>query len=154
LGKDALVLSVKIRHHALIIELLDEWWAEAGMIGFVPRCRAYRTSSGSFENQQIQEVSIEEVGPVCRSSGVGIFNDSSEGMSARERVVSILRGFRLNAVIPRVEIVESLRSSAHRYKLVHGAHRFYCSLAAGFTHVPTVRGFDWESLSPSDKGRD
>ncbi len=54
------------------------------MIGFVPRCRAYRASSGSFENQQIQEVSIEEVGPVCRSSGVGIFNDSSECLHANE----------------------------------------------------------------------
>jgi hypothetical protein len=135
-----------ITHHGLTIELLDEWWAEAGMIGFVPNFKAYRPDQSLFENQQIQDVCIDDVGPVCRSSGVGIFNDSSEGISARERVVSILRGFRSGAALPPVKIIENQQGHPHLYKLVDGTHRFYCSLAAGFTHVPAVRGFDWASL--------
>jgi len=38
-------------------------------------------------------------------SGSRIFNDSEEGGSARERVLRILRGFRLDNAIPPVEIV-------------------------------------------------
>lgn len=80
------------------------------------------------------EVRIEEVGPGYRNPGVGIFSDSEEGGTARERVLRILRAFRLDNAISPVEIVEG--QYAYRYKLVHGAHRFYCSLAAGYTSVP------------------
>jgi hypothetical protein len=34
----------------------------------------------------------------------------------------------------------------HKYTLTAGAHRFYCSLAVGFTAVPAVQGFDWSTL--------
>lgn len=98
-----------------------------------------------------EELSLVTVIPYDRSAimaasksadtGVGIFNDSEEEGTARERVLRILRGFRLDNAIPPVEIVEG--QHPHRYKLTHGAHRFYCSLAAGFTSVPTIEGFDW-----------
>ena len=79
-----------------------------------------------------------------------IFNDNEEA-SARERVVSVLRGFRSGAAIPPVKIVEAGAEYGYRYKLVDGAHRFYCALAVGFTHVPTVRGFDWGALDRDDR---
>ena len=73
--------------------------------------------------------------------GVGIFNDSEEeGCSARERVVRVLRGFRFDNAIPPVEIVEGQAGYPYRYKLVHGAHRLYCWLAAGFKCVLTIKG--------------
>jgi hypothetical protein len=129
---------MKLTHHGLRFELPDEWWIEAEMTGFVPRAATYRVDHNLFEN--VREVRIEEVGPGHRNPGVGIFNDS-EGSTARERVLRILRGFQLDDAIPPVEIVEG--QYPYRYKLVHGAHRFYCSLAAGFTSVPTIEGFDW-----------
>jgi len=92
--------------------------------------------------QNVREAPLEDVGPVSRNSGVGIFNDSEEEGSARERVVRILRGFRFDNAIPPVEIIEGQTGYPYRYKLVHGAHRFYCSLAAGFKCVPCIEGFD------------
>ena len=131
---------MQLTHHGLQIEMPDDWWTEAGMEGFAPTFTAYRVNQRLFLNAR--EVSIKEIGPVVRGPGVGIFNDSEEEGSARERIVRILRGFRFDNAIPPVEIVEGQLGFAYRYKLVHGAHRFYCSLAAGFKNVPTIRGFD------------
>ena len=111
------------------------------MRGFVPAFTAYRVNHSFFKN--VREVPIKDVGPVSRNPGVGIFNNcEEEGCSARERVVRILRGFRFDNAIPPVEIVEGQAGYPYRYKVVHGAHRFYCSLAAGFTCVPSIEGFD------------
>lgn len=110
------------------------------MRSFVPTFTAYRVSQRLFPNAR--EVLIKDVGPVSRNPGVGMFNDSAEEGSARERVVRILRGFRFDDAIPPVEIVEAHAGRPYRYELVHGAHRLYCSLAAGFKCVPTIDGFD------------
>ncbi len=132
---------MKFTHHGLQIEIPDDWWTEAGMRGFVPVFTAYRVNHSLFKN--VREVPIKDVGPVVsRNSGVGIFNDSEEEGSARERVLRILRGFRFDNAIPPVEIVAGQAGYLYRYKLVHGAHRFYCSLAAGFSCVPSIEGFD------------
>jgi hypothetical protein len=128
-------------HHDLNIELDDAWWAEAQMAGFVPLSRAYRVDVAGAKRQRIVEARIDEVGPVRRNPGIGIFNKNDE-MTARERVLRILNGFRSNAAIPPIELVDAPAGSPFRYKLTAGTHRLYCSLAAGFTHVPAVEGFD------------
>lgn len=130
---------MKLMHHELQIELPDDWWVEAGMASFVAGSRAYRT------DRKCSEASLDDVGPVHRAPGISIFNDSSDEGSAHERVIRILRGFRSGETIPPVQIVEGHAGYPYRYKLTHGVHRFYCSLAAGFTHVPWVKGFDWDS---------
>lgn len=109
------------------------------MIGFKPTSKAYRT------DEDCNEASIEDVGPVSRVSGIGIFNDGDEG-STRDRVIRILQGFRLGEAIPPVSIIAGHACYPHRYKLTHGVHRLYCSLAAGFTHVPWVEGVDFQKL--------
>ncbi|MCZ6625242.1 MAG: ParB/Srx family N-terminal domain-containing protein [Deltaproteobacteria bacterium] len=130
-------------HYGLKFELRDDWWVEAGMVGFDVQDSAYKVNLNAFPN--VYSVSIKEVGPVHREGGV--FKDDNEtGLSAKERVTRILRWFREDVAIEPVEVVKLLPSDPYRYKLVHGAHRFYCSLAAGFTHVPAVDGFDWASL--------
>jgi hypothetical protein len=130
---------MKLTHHGIDIgELPDDWWAEAGMVSFVPTSKSYCVEQSAHE--EIREVSIGDVGPVLRKP---IFRDGGEGEgTARERVIAILRRFRSGQRVHPVEIVEARSEWQHRYKLVHGAHRFYCSLAAGFTHVPAVKGFD------------
>ena len=132
---------MKLKHHELTVLLSDDWWAEAGMVGFKAFSAAYRSDPGAFRERRIFEVRIDDIGPVQRAPNVGIFNDSPKA-TARERVVSILQGFRSGAAIPPVEVVEAAGSGAHPYKLVHVSHRLYCSLAAGFTHVPAVEGID------------
>src|SRR5437667_8912654 len=86
---------MKFTHHGLQIELPDDWWTEAGMPGFVPVFKAYRVNHSLFQN--VREVPLEDVGPVSRNAGIGIFDDSEEEGSARERVLRILRGFRFDS---------------------------------------------------------
>jgi hypothetical protein len=112
------------------------------MDGFVPLTRTYLVNADAANGRKLFDIRIDEVRPVKRNPGVGIFNDNQEA-SARERVVSILRGFRTGSAIPPVEIVLEPPDSQFRYRLVAGVHRFYCSLAAGFSHVPAVEGFDF-----------
>lgn len=133
-------------HHGLHDKLSDDWWIEAGMVGFVPSSKAYRVKLCDSETRRVLEVRLDEVGPVRRNPGVSLFNDNGEGCSARERVVKILCGFRLSEPIPPVEVVLGGTEYGHRFKLVHGVHRFYCSLVAGYSHVPAVEGFDWATL--------
>jgi hypothetical protein len=132
---------MKFHHHGMEIELSDSWWVEAQMEGFVPIARAYNTDASSLRGRVAREISIQDVAPLVERRKIGIFRENEEAC-ARDRVVQILRGFRQGDLIPPVEIANC--DEPYKYKLVHGAHRFYCSLAVGFTHVPTVEGFDWE----------
>ena len=137
---------MKLFHHNLEIDLDDTWWAEAKMKNFIPKSSTYRVDLDATKGRPVFEININEVRPVKRNPGVGIFNDSVE-TSAKTRVVSILRGFVADEGIPPVEVVLEPSDSAYSYKLVAGVHRFYCSLAAGFSHVPAVEGFDINTLN-------
>ena len=108
------------------------------MEDFVPIRASYRGDPSAFPGREIAAVPINEVEPVSRQLSHGVFNDSPESGTARERVSSILRGFRSDSAIPPVEVVRIQGSGPCRYRLFHGAHRFYCSVAAGFSHVPAV----------------
>ncbi|MGD0210765.1 MAG: hypothetical protein ABSC14_07275 [Desulfomonilia bacterium] len=136
---------MKFHHHDLEIELDDTWWEEADMKSFTPSTNAYYTNIEAADGKEIFTVKIVEVSPVRRNPGVGIFNNSAEA-TAKDRVISILTGFRTGSAIPPVEVVSEPEGSNFRYKLVHGTHRFYCSLAAGFSHVPAIKGFDINTL--------
>jgi hypothetical protein len=128
-------------HHDLTIELDDSWWAEAQMAGFVPTGVSYRVDLDAAKGGAVFEARIDEIGPVRRKAGVGIFNNN-EIKTARERVLCILKGLRTGAAIPPIELVDAPADSPFRYKLVAGTHRLYCSLAAGFSHVPAIEGLD------------
>ncbi len=135
-------------HHSLVFEdLKEKWRAEADMVGFVASRSSYRVDPNAFPGRKVYEVLIKDIGPVQRTLSTGPFNDDKEtGLSAKERVINILRGFRGDVAIPPVEVVKLPQGSPYKYKLTHGTHRLYCSLATGFTHVPAVDGFDWEIL--------
>ena len=75
---------MKLFHHNLEIELNDTWWAESKMKDFMPKSSAYRVDLNATKGLPVFEVSINEVRPVKRNPGVGIFNDSAEA-SANSR---------------------------------------------------------------------
>jgi hypothetical protein len=135
--------SMRFSHHDVSFELCEDWWHESDMDGFVRKARSYRTAPDPNKERPIFEVAIEDVGPLRRAS---IFKDDmeTERKTARERVLRLLKGFHADDAIPPVEVVEASPDYGYRYKLTHGAHRLYCSLAAGFTHIPAVKGFDWD----------
>jgi hypothetical protein len=112
------------------------------MTDFVPPSIAYRTNNSFSKGQEIRYISIQDVAPVRRS--IGSFHNG-EGLSARERVLRVLSDFLLECAIPPVEIIHA-QSGAYLYELTDGTHRLYCSLAAKFTHVPAIAGFDLKML--------
>ncbi len=132
---------MKVHHHDLEIELNDLWWFESGMHNFKPASSCYRVDTGSSKGEEIFVIKINDVMPVERSPGVDIFN-SNKTATAKERVTSIFNGFIYNAPIPPVEVVAEPDGSKFRYKLVNGTHRLYCSIFAGFSHIPAIKVFD------------
>jgi len=113
---------MKLTHHGIDIgELPDAWWAEAGMVGFVPTSKSY-----CFERSRpwkCREVSIVDVGLVLRNP---IFRDGGDGEgSARERAVRILRGFRLGQRTHPVEVVEGRRTWISVFRAVSQATRLH-----------------------------
>jgi len=132
---------MKVTHHEIEAELLDSWWSEAGMVGFVPVSSAFCVDLNGLIEQDIFEVHIPQISPVIRASGIGIFNTNYEA-TAQKRVVNILCAIRGNIPLPPVQVVAGKNDSLFRYKLTAGHHRLYCSIACGFTHIPAVLGFD------------
>ncbi|MFL6311905.1 MAG: hypothetical protein ACJ71W_07345 [Terriglobales bacterium] len=84
--------------------------------------------------------------PLLAAAEVSFVKGTPKGLTAKDRVLKILRGFLANEAIPPVEVVELLPPVApYRYKLTNGTHRFYLSIAAGFRQIPAVDGFDINS---------
>jgi hypothetical protein len=129
---------MKLCHHHLEIELDDTWWTEAGMDGFVPLKKAYIVNADAANGRKLFEIRIDDVKPVMRGPGVKIFR-------GKESVLSIFQGFVVGSAIPPIEIVFEPQGSKFRYELVNGTHRLYCSLAAGFSHVPAVEGIKFNA---------
>ena len=136
---------MKFCHQGISCEIDDAWLVKAGMVGFTPSTQAYPVPHCESVDGNFLEVATQDIQGVSeqRRQG-GIFRDSPEG-TAQDRVVRILQGFRLGDALPAVEVVKTSVTSP-RYKLTHGTHRLYCSVAVGFTHVPTLPGFDWDAM--------
>lgn len=128
---------MQLFHHDLAIDLEDEWWTKAGMLAFRPRGIAYR--SAATTRGQVGLIALSDVAPLLRRLSHGVFNNDAEtGLSAPERVHRILVALRDDVPLPPVELVRQAPGYPQPYRLAHGAHRFYCSLAAGFTHIPAI----------------
>ena len=129
-------------HKDIEYSLPDEWWTEAGMESYTATAQSFRAGPSPWPGLSTFQVAIDDVQPVVRQGTHGVFNDSPKSGTAHSRVVSILRGFRENSLIPPVEVARLATGADCRFKLIHGAHRFYCGVAAGFSHVPAVEVVD------------
>jgi hypothetical protein len=118
----------------------DGWWRENGMTTFMPDSRAYRAGAPEpdkgLETLPIVIVPLNVIEPLRRQLSHGVFNDGVR--PARERVREILIGFVDDDAVPPVEINRLPAGSPCMFKLSNGGHRFYCALAAGFSHIPAV----------------
>jgi hypothetical protein len=113
-------------------ELPDEWWNEAGMAGFSPGGRAYRSAADA------RLVSLRTIEPPFRFPERPL---DWRGFS-HERLVRVLSGIATDAEIEPVPVVELLPTDFPRrpfqYRVCDGLHRFYASVAAGFECLPVV----------------
>lgn len=111
-----------------VFEIPDEWWEEAAIRTFSPRATAYQYFARNAE--PVQLVSLDHIEPPIRDSGVA-------GLR-RERTVRLLRGFVAGDAIDLVPIDVPPGLRRFPYRVRDGYHRFYCSVAAGFTHLPCI----------------
>jgi hypothetical protein len=110
-------------------EIPDEWLAEAGVAGFVPDRVAYRSGSA-------QHALLTAVEPPPRLVGYPL---SWRGLD-QVRFIRILKWMVTNTEIEPVPVVAmpyvELGSSPYAFRVRDGVHRFYASVAVGFSHLP------------------
>lgn len=114
-------------------EIDGQWWSEAGMNGFCPRNKAFPQRGqwhwdGNIVFKIIPLLSIESP---KRAEGILLFK--------KDRMIRILEGIRNSAPIPPIEI-QTKETGDYPYTVHNGVHRFYASIAVGFTHVPAFIG--------------
>jgi len=129
-------------HNGVGYDLPDEWWAEAGMERFSPAADSCKAGPSEFPDLPVFSVAVSDVQPLQRPGSHGVFTDAGPGRregTARERVLRILRWFQEGTPVEPICVATLPEGASHKFELVHGAHRFYCSAAARFSHVPAVR---------------
>jgi hypothetical protein len=94
-------------------------------------------SAPSFEvvrkpNEPVIMARISMVAPTKRDPAV---KGLSEYGFAEQRMIDILRALREKTALPPIEVNQQ-SLSPHCYNLYHGFHRYYASIAAGFSHLP------------------
>jgi hypothetical protein len=102
-------------------EIEDDWLNEAGMHEFNPSARSYCPLQKNFS----KIISLPDIKPPTFPGRV--FD--------RDRTISILNAFKTDSPLPAIEVVKT-DNPDYDYEVRHGFHRFYTSVAAGFTAIP------------------
>jgi hypothetical protein len=108
-------------------EIPDEWWTFAEMDGF---------SDGEYypypvgQADKVQVVPIAEVQPPLRNKGVPPFK--------KYKMLPVLFAFASpECAMPAVEVT-ACSEGPYRYRVQNGYHRYYASVAVGFTQLPVT----------------
>ncbi len=106
----------------------DAWW------GFVEMDKWERISTyypyQHLERDEVEVVPMSEVEPPARSVGVPLLRKSG--------IVSVLFGFQHpDCRLPAVAVTR-LSQGPYRFRVLDGTHRFYASIAVGFTDLPVL----------------
>ena len=118
-------------------DLPDEWWAAAGMVGFVTSRTAYRCSAV----RRTMILRIDEIAVPPRGAGVPDFE--------RDRMLIVLDAIRHDVTLPPIEVVEAI-SDLYSHRLYHGHHRLAASIAVGFSLVPAVIARDLDEIKRAE----
>jgi hypothetical protein len=113
-------------HYPIEFEVPDEWLAMAGVQAFNPKSSAFLT----FPNPECLLVAIAGVEPPIRNEGVDGLQES--------RAVSILQAMVSSQHLPAIEVHENKLSDLYRFSVYDGYHRYYLSIALGFTMLPVL----------------
>lgn len=120
------------------VKIPDDWLVEAGLIGFRPDREMYRVD-GEATAIPLAEIMPPQRGPAHMLDACGF---------GRARMVKVLREIVAGDEIWPVLVdrlpaadeagIPAAGTTPYRYSVSHGYHRFYASIAAGFTHLPCV----------------
>jgi hypothetical protein len=137
----------KFEHSGVVFDIPAQWWVDTGMVGFKPSERWYRPGPSepgfSLEEGPILILRIGDVAPP------EVDLDSSGMLRGTTEVLRLLRSIRRGDAIPPIQVVKLRPGTTHTHRILHGAHRFYCSVGAGFSHVPAI---EVKALLPETRG--
>ena len=102
-----------------------EWLTEAGLRDFKPASPAFRCDGPHVL------IPLAEIECPRRNPGVTLDRNGF----GRERMMNILIGIQRGDAMPPIQI-EAADSGPRRFRLRAGFHRYYASLAVGYSYVP------------------
>lgn len=109
-------------------EITDDWWQFCDIENSPPPTAFYLYSQ---RDVGVQTVPITEVRPPERSAGVVGFH--------KNRLAPILLAFTSDrCAVPAIPVRELADSDPYRYEVLDGYHRYYASIAAGYTRLPVL----------------
>jgi hypothetical protein len=111
-------------------EIPDDWWHFAEM-------ERFRPSEGGYypycepRTGLVEVVLLSDVQPLERNVGTALFK--------KYKLVPVLFAFTSpECALPPVELNPLKISGPYRYKVHNGCHRYYASIAAGYTKLPAT----------------
>jgi hypothetical protein len=128
---------MKCRSERFKFDLPGEWWAAAGMVGFVTHRTAYRRNAV----RRCMILRIDEIFVPERGTGVPDFE--------RDRMVCVLNAIRHDETLPPIEVVEAV-SDLYGHRLYDGRHRLAASIAVRFSLVPAVIVRDLDEIKHAE----
>ena len=113
-------------------EIPDEWLAAAEVTGFKAERQAYLPSPGSPS----ELVELSHILPPVRLAGVPQFEPS--------RMISILVAIRTSSPLPPIIAHGPAPGHTAKYSVREGMHRYYASVAMGFSSIPAILYPYWD----------
>jgi hypothetical protein len=112
-------------------EIPDDWWSFTEMDSFSPKGGRFYPYQRSGIIGDIQVVPLPHIEPPMRNSGVPLFK--------KYKMVPILLAFLSpECALPPVEVQALAPSEMYRFKVYNGYHRYYASIAVGYTKLPIL----------------
>ena len=109
-------------------EIPDDWWQFCDMENFRRATTFYLYSQ---RDVGVQTVPIAVVRPPERDARVVGFH--------KNRLAPIMLAFTSDrCAVPAVPVRELAGSGRYRYEVLDGYHRYYASVAAGYTRLPVI----------------
>jgi len=109
----------------ITFEIPDHWWVIADMVDFKPPSAGFYTPSTS----PFEVIELNDVEPPRRSPGVALFK--------KYKLIPVLFALQSpECKLPLVQVVRIQAPKRYRFIVQNGVHRFYASVAAGFSRLP------------------
>jgi hypothetical protein len=108
-------------------DIPEDWWAFAEMPDFKPASDYYPYHQCEDD---VEIILLSDIEPLRRSPGTPLFEKC--------RLVPVLFAFQSRfCALPPIELHPNSQGQ-FRYRLHNGCHRYYASIAAGYSHIPAL----------------